>query len=213
MDYTSETDQILLNVVDILRQSRKIFGELKPFKEVPLEELNSVLETPGTKDFTQGNSRISLAKEILTSNSYSSCVPIIIRDNLNNYAMKLHLDANLGGLSVNQIYSLNTFPKGLLTVAIIEGTHSFKIPKNVEPILSKYRKDIVSFESLEIQSKNSNYSVTYNPRTDSIYAYVQGQGFALKAKGLDLKLDERMPGVIDELADHYRMNITNTFFM
>jgi len=211
-NYLSQIDQVLLNTINKLKQNIDIIKQPISSKTVPIEELNEILKKSNVKHVSQGGSRAGLAKEILTSSGYTRCVPIIIRDNLNNYAMKLHLDANRGYLSREQIGELEYFPKGILNVAIIEGVDYFKTSENTKNQLLEIRKDIVNFEVIPIQETSNRYSVTYDSENDNIYIAIEGQDTVKKASGLDLKLDKRIPDLY-LLAQKYNMNIANTFFM
>ena len=162
------------------------------------------------KEISQGGAKQALSGEILLSRSYTRCISVLVRDNLNGYALHLHVDANRGGLSQEQLSTLFFFPKGSLSVRIIRGSRAFNSAENIVSSLRTVRDDIIAVDSIDLSS-DQRFAVTYDTLNDGVYVQIENESTVLMAKGLDLNLEAMIPEIF-LLSTFFRANIANTFF-
>jgi len=214
LEFNSDADKYLLNVVDIFKKNASSI--VKPFEleTSSLEEYTQMLKIPGTKLVSQGGISGCLMKEVLISPSFTRCVPVIIRDNFNGYSALIHIDANEGRINSDQIGFLEyILPKGLYNAAIIDTNRSFQTTRNTMYELSNIRPDIFNFQVLNIQNDDKRYDVTYDPKSDNIFVYIEGKKEVLKTKGLDIEVLKYMPELTPLAMNYYEPEFWKTFHM
>ncbi len=214
LEFNSEQDKHFLRIVDIFKKEAHNIVQPFEFQAFSLNDYNQILGIPGTKYVNQGFSRCGLMKEVLTSSAFTRCIPVIMRDNFNGYSAMIHIDANEGRINGNQISYLDyNLPKGLYNVAIINTDRSFQSIASTQSELSKMRPDIFNFQILNVKNDNMRYDITYDPKSDNIFVYIEGKKEVLKTKGLDLAVLKHAPELIPLAMSYYESEFWKTFHM
>ncbi len=132
-----------------------------------------VLERPDDSQTTTlkvgtGKSKISINGELLFSDGFTACSPVVFFDVLNNYAMLMHIDAGICSAVYNQWEQLMMLPNGSYFATRIKGSRTKLTLQDITHEIRQYRDDVLSIKEVDFETGSQSYSVIVKPNEGEV---------------------------------------------
>lgn len=208
--------QVLHDINTTLIENIELIKQPTVGRFITKEEFASIKKTLMVyKEVWVGAARISLWWEGLESKNFHTCIPIIIQDQLNEYALLGHFFTweAFYNSAQNITGSLHWLPQGSLVVKLPYSNNSYDI-WHVENFLKQQRNDIIDIEKVPIPDIGSYFDVVYSSQTKK--AYIQSLSYGDKVYEIswfDFGLTEKLPPQYFYMRQYFAMDIGNTFFL